>query len=178
MCGVYGDGWCRIEHLNDPQAPPATRLVPAASAIVADAAGRILLQRRTDNALWSIPGGAMEVGESIAQTAVREVKEETGLEVAPERLVGIYSNPRHVVEYADGEVRQQFSTALPAGCSAASWRLATSRRRWGSSPRQRSRPCRCTSRSACGSATTSSAGPSRSSPDYGAAALRRPASTW
>ena len=99
----------RIEHFNDPEAPAANSLVPAASAIVVDDAGRILLHRRTDNALWSIPGGAMELGESIAQTVVREVKEETGLDVEPERLVGIYSNPRHVVEYADGEVRQQFS---------------------------------------------------------------------
>jgi ADP-ribose pyrophosphatase YjhB (NUDIX family) len=99
----------RIEHFNDPQAPPANSLVPAASAIVVDDADRILLHRRTDNALWSIPGGAMEVGEAIAETVVREVKEETGLEVEPERVVGIYSNPRHVVEYGDGEVRQQFS---------------------------------------------------------------------
>jgi ADP-ribose pyrophosphatase YjhB (NUDIX family) len=91
---------------------------------VADDDGRILLQRRTDNALWSIPGGAMEVGESIAQTAVREVKEETGLEVAPERLVGIYSNPRHVVEYADGEVRQQFSICF--ACRLVGGQLATS----------------------------------------------------
>jgi ADP-ribose pyrophosphatase YjhB (NUDIX family) len=102
----------RIEHFNDPAAPAANRLVPAASAIVVDDAGRILLHRRTDNALWSIPGGAMEVGESIAETVVREVKEETGLDVAPERLVGIYSNPRHVIEYADGEVRQQFSVCF------------------------------------------------------------------
>jgi ADP-ribose pyrophosphatase YjhB (NUDIX family) len=99
----------RIEHFNDPAGPPANSLVPAASAIVVDHAGRILLHRRTDNALWSIPGGAMEIGEAIADTAVREVKEETGLEVEPERVVGIYSNPRHVIEYADGEVRQQFS---------------------------------------------------------------------
>ena len=99
----------RIEHFNDPAAPPANSLVPAASAVVVDDAGRILLHRRTDNALWSIPGGAMEVGESIAETVVREVKEETGLDVEPERVVGIYSNPQHVIEYADGEVRQQFS---------------------------------------------------------------------
>jgi ADP-ribose pyrophosphatase YjhB (NUDIX family) len=99
----------RIEHFNDPAAPAANSLVPAASAVVVDDAGRILLHRRTDNALWSIPGGAMELGESIAETVVREVKEETGLDVAPQRVVGIYSNPRHVVEYADGEVRQQFS---------------------------------------------------------------------
>jgi ADP-ribose pyrophosphatase YjhB (NUDIX family) len=114
----------RIEHFNDPQAPPANSLVPAASAIVVDDAGRILLQRRTDNALWSIPGGAMEVGESIAETVVREVKEETGLDVAPERLVGIYSNPRHVVEYADGEVRQQFSVCF--ACRLVGGQPATS----------------------------------------------------
>jgi ADP-ribose pyrophosphatase YjhB (NUDIX family) len=113
----------RIEHLNDPQAPSANSLVPAASAIVVDDAGRILLHRRTDNALWSIPGGAMEVGESIAQTVVREVKEETGLDVAPERLVGVYSNPRHVVEYADGEVRQQFSVCF--ACRLVGGQVAT-----------------------------------------------------
>lgn len=99
----------RIEHYNDPDAPRPNRLIPAASAVVADDRGRILLARRTDNQLWTIPGGAMEPGESIAETAVREVKEETGLDVEVVSLVGIYSNPRHVVEYADGEVRQQFS---------------------------------------------------------------------
>ena len=51
----------------------------------------------------------MEIGESIEQTIVREVKEETGLEVVPEYIVGIYSNPKHVIAYANGEVRQQFS---------------------------------------------------------------------
>ncbi len=99
----------RIEHYNDPHAPRPNRLIPAASAVVADADGRILLARRRDNSLWTIPGGAMDPGESIAQTAIREVKEETGIDVEVVSLVGIYSNPRHVVEYADGEVRQQFS---------------------------------------------------------------------
>ena len=51
----------------------------------------------------------MEIGASIAETVVREVEEETGLKVEPTRVIGIYSNPRHVIEYADGEVRQQFS---------------------------------------------------------------------
>jgi len=99
----------RIEHLNNPDAPRATRLVVAASAVAVDDAGRILLHRRSDNLLWSIPGGAMEIGETIRETAIREVKEETGFEVEPVRLVGIYSNPAHVVEFSDGEVRQQFS---------------------------------------------------------------------
>ena len=63
----------RIEHYNDPDAPRPNRLIPAASAVVADDRGRILLARRTDNQLWTIPGGAMEPGEFIADTAVREV---------------------------------------------------------------------------------------------------------
>jgi 8-oxo-dGTP pyrophosphatase MutT (NUDIX family) len=54
----------------------------------------------------------MEPGEFIAETAVREVKEETGIDVEVVSLVGIYSNPNHVVEFADGEVRQQFSVCL------------------------------------------------------------------
>jgi ADP-ribose pyrophosphatase YjhB (NUDIX family) len=114
----------RIEHFNNPDAPAATSLVPAASAVVVDQAGRILLHRRDDNRLWSIPGGAMEVGERIADTAVREVREETGLEVEPEAIVGIYSDPRHVVEYGDGEVRQQFSICF--ACRVVGGELATS----------------------------------------------------
>jgi len=54
----------------------------------------------------------MEPGETIAETAIRETKEETGLDVELDRLVGIYSNPNHVVEYSDGEVRQQFSVVV------------------------------------------------------------------
>lgn len=114
----------RIEHFNDPNAPVANNLVPAASAVVADKAGAILLIERTDNGLWTIPGGGMEIGETIAETAIREVKEETGLDVAVQRLVGIYSDPRHVVEYSDGEVRQQFSVCF--ACAVTGGQLATS----------------------------------------------------
>lgn len=102
----------RIEHYEEPNAPKANRLTPAASAVIADEDGRILLARRSDNDLWTIPGGAMEPGETIADAAVREVHEETGLDVEVDRLVGIYSNPRHVIEYSDGEVRQQFSVCF------------------------------------------------------------------
>ena len=51
----------------------------------------------------------MEIGESIAQTVLREVQEESGLHVELVRLVGIYTDPRHVIAYSNGEVRQQFS---------------------------------------------------------------------
>lgn len=99
----------RTEYVNDPDAPAPNALVVAASAVVTNDQGQILLHRRSDNAQWSVPGGAMELGESIAQTVVREVKEETGFYVEVDRLVGIYSDPRYVVAYSDGEVRQQFS---------------------------------------------------------------------
>jgi ADP-ribose pyrophosphatase YjhB (NUDIX family) len=102
----------RRDLLGDPNAPRANSLVPAASAIVLDDDGRILLVKRTDNEYWSIPGGAMEPGESIADTIVREVREESGIETRVEKLLGVYSNPRHVVVYDDGEVRQQFSVCF------------------------------------------------------------------
>jgi len=77
----------------------APLLVPAASAILWDQAGQVLLIRRSDNGRWALPGGMMEPGERIADCLVREVREETGLEVEPVRLVGIYSDPAysHVV---------------------------------------------------------------------------------
>jgi ADP-ribose pyrophosphatase YjhB (NUDIX family) len=99
----------RTDYYNDKNAPKATSIKPATSAIVTNVEGEILLHHRTDNNLWGLPGGTMDAGESIAQCVVREVKEETGLDVEPEYLLGIYSNPNHVVSYSDGEVRQQFS---------------------------------------------------------------------
>ena len=99
----------RTEYHNDPNAPKPNSLVVAVSVVVTNDAREILLHRRSDNELWSVPGGAMELGESISQAVTREVKEETGFDVEPERLVGIYSDPGHIVAYSDGEVRQQFS---------------------------------------------------------------------
>lgn len=54
----------------------------------------------------------MDIGETIGQAIVREVREETGYEVEPEHVVGIYSDPGHVFAYDDGEVRQQFSVCF------------------------------------------------------------------
>ena len=102
----------RTDFYNDPAAPKANRLVPAASAVVTDPNGLILLQKRRDNDLWALPGGGMEIGETIAETAVREVKEETGYDVRTLYVIGVYSEPRHVFEYDDGEVRQEFSVCL------------------------------------------------------------------
>ena len=78
-----------------------------ASALVLDEAGeRVLLTRRADNGRWCLPGGRTDPGESVAETCVREVWEETGLEVEVLRLIGLYSSPDLLVEYADGNRRQ------------------------------------------------------------------------
>jgi len=102
----------RTDYYDDPAAPPANALVAAASAVVVDEHNRIVLQRRTDNGLWALPGGAMDVGESLADTVVREVREETGLQVQPLYVVGVYSDPAHVFAYDDGEVRQEYSVCV------------------------------------------------------------------
>lgn len=99
----------RTDYYNDPDAPPANSVVPSTTAVVTDDQDRILLIRRRDNDLWALPGGGMDLGESIVDTATREVKEETGLDVEVTGLIGVYTNPRHVMAYTDGEVRQQFS---------------------------------------------------------------------
>lgn len=121
-CQDWGMG--RRDYYDDPQAPAANSLVPAASAIVVDDAGRILLHRRRDNEMWALPGGKMDLGESLADCAVREVREETGLEVEPTGIVGIYSDPKHVFSYDDGEVRQEFSICLE--CRASGNQLTVS----------------------------------------------------
>lgn len=104
----------RIDYIDDPDAPEANSVVPSVVAIVTDDQGRVLLIHKTDNNLWALPGGGHEIGESIADTVVREVKEETGYDVAVERVTGLYTNPGHVMAYDDGEVRQQFSIAFLA----------------------------------------------------------------
>ncbi|MEU4387692.1 NUDIX domain-containing protein [Promicromonospora sp. NPDC023805] len=102
----------RIDYVNDPLAPTPNSIVPAVSVIARDEADRILLIHRTDNDLWTIPGGAMEPGESVPQAAVRETNEESGYDVEITGLVGIYTDPNHIVAYSDGEVRSQFSICL------------------------------------------------------------------
>jgi ADP-ribose pyrophosphatase YjhB (NUDIX family) len=105
----------RIDYLDDPAAPKATSVVPSANVIVVNDQGEILLIRRTDNGNWAVPGGGMDLGESITQTAVRETQEETGIICQITGLVGIYTNPHHVILYtSNGEVRQECSIVFTA----------------------------------------------------------------
>ncbi len=85
----------------------------AACALIFDAAGRLLLHRRTDNGRWALPGGAIEIGETADQAVVREVQEETGYQVEVIRLVGVYSDPRHTtIRYPDGNINAYVAIAF------------------------------------------------------------------
>lgn len=99
----------RIDYQDNATAPKANTIIPATSAIIRDRQGKILLHQRRDNGLWALPGGTMEVGETVVECVKREVKEETGLDVAPSYVIGIYSDPNHVIAFNNGEVRQEFS---------------------------------------------------------------------
>ncbi|MFC5186026.1 NUDIX domain-containing protein [Actinomadura harenae] len=109
----------RIDYYDDPNAPKANSLVPSVNVVVANGKGEILMIRRTDNDNWALPGGAIDLGESIAEAGVRETKEETGIDCEITGLVGLYSDPKHLIHYtSNDEVRQEFSillTARPTG---------------------------------------------------------------
>ncbi|WP_405780711.1 NUDIX domain-containing protein [Streptomyces sp. NBC_00859] len=104
----------RVDYFRDPNAPAANSVVPSVTAAVLDDAGRLLVIHKTDNNLWALPGGGHDIGERIAETAVREVDEETGIKVEVDGIVGLYTDPEHVLAYTDGEVRQQFSICFRA----------------------------------------------------------------
>ncbi|MFE3170406.1 NUDIX hydrolase [Amycolatopsis sp. NPDC059090] len=104
----------RVDYYNDPNAPKANSIAVAVSAFIQDDEGRILMIRRTDNDLFAIPGGQLELGETLAEAAVREVREETGIECEITGVIGLYSDPKHVIAYDDGEVRQEFSICFRA----------------------------------------------------------------
>ena len=71
----------RREYYDDPGAPEPNSLVVATSAVVVDAQGCILMQRRADTGNWALPEGSMEMGESLTDSVIREVREETGYEI-------------------------------------------------------------------------------------------------
>lgn len=104
----------RVDHYDDPAAPAPNTLVPVAFAVVRDRSGAVLLVRRIDTGNWELPGGRVEVGETAAAAAVREVAEEAGLRIRVTALAGLFTSPRHVVAYSHGEVRQQFAVCFHA----------------------------------------------------------------
>ncbi|HUZ34872.1 MAG TPA: NUDIX domain-containing protein [Streptosporangiaceae bacterium] len=103
---------CRVDYWHDPAAPKPTSRKPSASVIVRNSAGDLLLLRRSDSGRWTIPTGGLKKHETLTQCAVRECREETGLDIEITALVGVFSDPGHVIAYADGEVRQPVNTCF------------------------------------------------------------------
>ena len=105
----------RIDYYNDPNAPGPNSMVPSVNVIVTDDEGRILMIRRTDNGNWAVPGGAIDLGESMVDAAIRETAEESGITCEVTGLVGIFTDPNHLIHYtSNDEVRQEFSIVLTA----------------------------------------------------------------
>ena len=102
----------RVEYWNDPVAPKPNSLVPACGILAVDDLGRVLLQRRRDTGQWAIPMGKQELGETPSQCAIRETQEETGVLTEITGILGVYSDPGHIVAYTDGEIRQEWELIL------------------------------------------------------------------
>ncbi|WP_107841473.1 NUDIX hydrolase [Metasolibacillus meyeri] len=80
-----------------------TLLTIGCGAIIEDIEGRLLLQKRIDNAMWGIPGGIMEMGETFEETVKREVLEETNLVLHDISLFGLYSGKSGFATYPNGD---------------------------------------------------------------------------
>lgn len=86
--------------------------VPGVRAVIVNQPSEILLQRRTDSSLWGLPGGAVELNETVYDALEREVLEETGLTVVTAHPMGLYSGPNQQITYPNGDEVQCFALAF------------------------------------------------------------------
>ncbi|GAA0592888.1 NUDIX hydrolase [Virgibacillus siamensis] len=91
-----------IKHLRSMVGREKVIMVVAGS-FVFDDENRVLMQQRSDNGKWGFPGGFMELGENVQETARREVYEETGLRLGNLELFGIYSGPEYDKTFPNGD---------------------------------------------------------------------------
>ncbi len=83
-----------------------------ATAVVVNESGEILLQKRSDNNMWGLPGGALEIGESFEEAVYREVLEETGYKIELKNTIGVFSKYFHT--YPNGDKTQSIAVAFEA----------------------------------------------------------------
>lgn len=91
-----------IQHLRSMVGNEKVIMV-VSGAFVFDKENRVLMQKRSDNGQWGFPGGFMDLGESVQDTARREVYEETGLKLEELELFGIYSGPQYDKTFSNGD---------------------------------------------------------------------------
>jgi 8-oxo-dGTP pyrophosphatase MutT (NUDIX family) len=95
--------------------------VPSVTAVIFDAAGRMLLMKHSNAGEWVAPGGSIEPDESPVDAVVREAWEETGLWVEPVRLLGVCGGADFVVEYASGDRVQYVMSVFECGVRETGW---------------------------------------------------------
>ncbi|MCM3617647.1 NUDIX domain-containing protein [Sutcliffiella horikoshii] len=85
------------------------------AVIILNGEKQVLLQKRADVKLWCIPSGHIEIGETVSEAAIREVKEETNLDIKIKKLIGVYSEPNsQVFAYPNGKVVHFITTCFLA----------------------------------------------------------------
>jgi len=90
-------------------------LKAAVAVIILNREKQVLLQKRADVELWGIPSGHIEIGETVSEAAIREVKEETNLDIRIKKLIGVYSEPNsQVFAYPNGKVVHFITTCFLA----------------------------------------------------------------
>jgi len=100
---TFGDKMTKTKVLFGERIAKDGELRLGCSAVIFDPAReKVLLTQRTDNGQWCLPGGRIEAGETVAEACIREVLEETGLQIKVLRLIGVYSDPHKLVVYPDG----------------------------------------------------------------------------
>ncbi|MDG5788557.1 NUDIX domain-containing protein [Evansella sp. AB-P1] len=85
------------------------------AVIILNKENQVLLQKRSDVGLWGIPSGHIEIGETVSEAAIREIKEETNLDIRLKKIIGVYSDPHsQVFEYPNGETVHFITTCFLA----------------------------------------------------------------
>ncbi|MNO16568.1 8-oxo-dGTP diphosphatase [compost metagenome] len=76
--------------------------VPSVAAIIRNEHNEILFIRKGSETIWGLPAGAIEIGETPSESIVREVYEETGLSVQPEKIIGVFGGDKYKYVYSNG----------------------------------------------------------------------------
>ena len=97
------------------------------AVIILNEENQVLLQKRSDVGLWGIPSGHIEIGETVSEAAIREIKEETNLDIRIKKLIGVYSEPdSQVFTYPNGGVVHFITTCFLAEITGGELRCNSS----------------------------------------------------
>jgi ADP-ribose pyrophosphatase YjhB (NUDIX family) len=111
-------------YYRNPEAPTPNnpRRIGVVAFIQRD--GALLLEQRADFGTWGVPGGALDENETVEEGLAREVLEETGLAVVSTELVGVFSDPSRIVEYAEGNVYRLLTLAFAVAVAPGTPRVS------------------------------------------------------